>query len=80
MRVLLRQWRDEDRQLYAAINRDPEVMRYLGMNADSAGDLEVEQQVARRRGDVAREFQAPWRPLFEELAAADLQDRGNDEP
>lgn len=28
--MLLRQWRDEDRQLYAAINQDAEVMRYLG--------------------------------------------------
>lgn len=30
MRVLLRQWRDEDRGPNAAINADPEVMRYLG--------------------------------------------------
>jgi len=28
--VLLRQWRDEDRGPNAAINADPEVMRYLG--------------------------------------------------
>ena len=28
--MLLRQWRDDDRQPYAAINQDPEVMRYLG--------------------------------------------------
>jgi RimJ/RimL family protein N-acetyltransferase len=28
--VLLRQWRDDDRGPYAAINVDPEVMRYLG--------------------------------------------------
>jgi RimJ/RimL family protein N-acetyltransferase len=28
--VLLRQWRDDDREPYAAINADPEVMRYLG--------------------------------------------------
>jgi len=28
--VLLRQWRDDDRERYAAINADPEVMRYLG--------------------------------------------------
>jgi ribosomal-protein-alanine N-acetyltransferase len=26
--VLLRQWRDDDRESYAAINADPEVMRY----------------------------------------------------
>ncbi len=30
VRVLLRQWRDEDREPYAALNTDPEVMRYLG--------------------------------------------------
>ncbi len=30
MRVLLRQWREEDRELNAAINADPEVRRYLG--------------------------------------------------
>jgi RimJ/RimL family protein N-acetyltransferase len=30
VRVLLRQWRDDDRRPYAAINQDPEVMRYLG--------------------------------------------------
>jgi RimJ/RimL family protein N-acetyltransferase len=30
VRVLLRQWRDDDREPYAAINADPEVMRYLG--------------------------------------------------
>ncbi len=29
MRVLLRQWRDDDRGPYAAINADPEVMHYL---------------------------------------------------
>ncbi len=28
LRVLLRQWRDEDREPYAAINADPEVMHY----------------------------------------------------
>jgi RimJ/RimL family protein N-acetyltransferase len=28
VRVLLRQWRDEDRETYAAISGDPEVMRY----------------------------------------------------
>lgn len=30
MRVLLRQWRDEDREPNAAFNADPEVRRYLG--------------------------------------------------
>jgi RimJ/RimL family protein N-acetyltransferase len=30
VRVLLRQWRDEDRAPNAAINADPEVTRYLG--------------------------------------------------
>jgi RimJ/RimL family protein N-acetyltransferase len=29
VRVLLRQWRDDDRESYAAINADPEVMRYF---------------------------------------------------
>ena len=30
MRVVLRQWREEDREPNAAINADPEVRRYLG--------------------------------------------------
>ncbi len=29
-RLLLRRWRDADRQIYAAINADPDVMTYLG--------------------------------------------------
>jgi RimJ/RimL family protein N-acetyltransferase len=29
MRVLLRQWRDDDREPFAALNADPEVMRYF---------------------------------------------------
>lgn len=28
-RLLMRQWRDEDRQQFAAMNNDPEVMRYF---------------------------------------------------
>ena len=28
-RLLLRQWKDEDRRIFAAINSDPEVMRYF---------------------------------------------------
>jgi RimJ/RimL family protein N-acetyltransferase len=30
VRVVLRQWRDEDREPHAAFNADPEVRRYLG--------------------------------------------------
>ncbi len=31
-RLLLRRWRDEDRPIFAAINADPDVMRYFPGN------------------------------------------------
>lgn len=37
-RLLLRQWRAGDREAFAAMNRDPEVMRYIGSGVlDAAG-------------------------------------------
>lgn len=35
-RLLLRRWRDSDREAFAAINADPEAMRYLGGAIDRA--------------------------------------------
>jgi RimJ/RimL family protein N-acetyltransferase len=34
LRVVLRQWRDEDREPFAALNADPEVMRYFPSTLD----------------------------------------------
>lgn len=36
-RLVLRRWRDEDAPTFAAINADPEVMRYVGGVLDRAG-------------------------------------------
>ena len=35
-RVILRQWRDDDRPLFAAINADPQVMKYFQSTLSSA--------------------------------------------
>ena len=53
MRVLLRQWRDDDREPYAAINADPEVMRYLGglrSRAESDGFIDWASGLIAERG------------------------------
>lgn len=36
-RLVLRSWRDEDAPTFAAINADPEVMRYVGGVLDRVG-------------------------------------------
>jgi hypothetical protein len=48
--------------------------------ADSAANLEIEQKVTGRGGDVASQSQSPRQSLGEELATVDLQGRGDDEP
>ena len=53
MRVLLRQWRDDDREPYAAINADPEVMRHLGglrSRAESDGFIDWASALIADRG------------------------------
>lgn len=35
-RLLLRQWRDADRRPFAALNADPEVMRYFPSAVEAA--------------------------------------------
>lgn len=42
-RLVLRQWRDEDRAPYAAMNQDPEVMRYFpGLQGREASDKAID--------------------------------------
>ena len=53
VRVLLRQWRDDDREPYAAINADAEVMRYLGplrSRAESDGFIDWASGLIAERG------------------------------
>jgi RimJ/RimL family protein N-acetyltransferase len=53
VRVLLRQWRDDDRGPYAAINADPEVMRYLGdlrSREESDGFIDWASGLIAKRG------------------------------
>ena len=46
-RLILRGWRDDDRAAFAAINRDPEVMRYLDGPIDAAAsDAMIDRQIA----------------------------------
>lgn len=46
-RLILRGWRDDDRAPFAAINRDPEVMRYLDGPIDAAAsDAMIDAQIA----------------------------------
>jgi RimJ/RimL family protein N-acetyltransferase len=46
-RLILRGWRDHDRAAFAAINRDPEVMRYLNGPIDAAAsDAMIDRQIA----------------------------------
>ena len=52
-RLLLRHWRDEDREPFAALNADPEVRRYFPTVLDrAASDAEAERHAERvdRRG------------------------------
>ena len=39
-RLLLRRWREADREPFAALNADPRVMEKLGMKHDPEGDFE----------------------------------------
>lgn len=55
--LLLRPWRDEDREPFAAMNADPEVMRYFQSTLDrTASDRLVE----RIRGLFERREFSPW--------------------
>ena len=46
-RLILRTWRDDDRPAFAAINRCPEVMRYLDGPIDAAAsDAMIDRQIA----------------------------------
>ena len=52
-RVLLRQWRDEDREPYAALNADPEVMRYYPSTEsreESDGFIDWASELIAERG------------------------------
>jgi RimJ/RimL family protein N-acetyltransferase len=52
-RLSLRQWRDDDLEPFAALNRDPEVMRYfpaLMSRADSDALVEQQQALLQERG------------------------------
>lgn len=51
--MLLRQWRDDDRAPYAALNADPEVMRYLGATRsmeESDGFIDWASSLIAQRG------------------------------
>lgn len=46
-RLLMRRWRDDDRDAYAAMNADPEVMRYFPATMDrAASDAHVDRMEA----------------------------------
>ena len=54
-RLILRTWRDDDRPAFAAINRDPEAMRYPGTDvADEPGIGWRLARDARGQGHPAR--------------------------
>ena len=56
-RLLLRPWRDSDRAPFAALNSDPEVMRYFpGLQTQEESDASIE----RMRGVFAREGWGFW--------------------
>lgn len=51
--ITLRQWKDSDLEPYAAMNRDPEVMRYfpgLRSREESAESLERQRALIEKRG------------------------------
>ncbi len=68
-RLVLRRWRDDDIEPMAAINADPEVMRWIG--AGAVRDLE---QTRSGIAAIEREWEASGYGLFaiEERASGDL--------
>lgn len=56
-RLLLRQWRDDDLTGFAALNADPEVMRFFPACLDQAQSHAL---AARIRGHFAEHGFAPW--------------------
>jgi RimJ/RimL family protein N-acetyltransferase len=58
-RLLLRQWRDDDLDPLAAMNADPEVMRFIG-----DGSLRDRQQTAAGLAQVRREWSERGYGLF----------------
>lgn len=56
-RLLLRQWRDDDLTDFAALNADPEVMRFFPACLDQAQSHAL---AARIRGHFAEHGFAPW--------------------
>ncbi|MGA3151828.1 MAG: GNAT family N-acetyltransferase [Streptosporangiaceae bacterium] len=52
-RLMMRRWRDNDRDLYAAMNADPEVMRYFPAPLDRAasdGSVDRIEELFERQG------------------------------
>ncbi len=47
-RLLMRRWRNSDREPFAALNADPEVMRYLPSPLDRAGSDRVVGRIEQR--------------------------------
>ena len=56
-RLVIRQWRDEDVEPFAAINAEPEVRRYLGI---SGGRDESEAAIGRQRDMQATHGHCFW--------------------
>lgn len=51
-RLILRGWREEDREPFAAMSRDPDVMRHLdGVVDRAASDAAVDRQIANQAED-----------------------------
>jgi RimJ/RimL family protein N-acetyltransferase len=57
VRIVLRQWRDEDRDPFAALNADPEVMRYF---AAPVGREQSDALVDRQRALIAERGWGLW--------------------
>lgn len=56
-RLLLREWRDSDREAFARINADPEVMRYFPRTLSRA---DSDHTIERIREHFARHGYGPW--------------------
>jgi len=66
-RLLLRRWRDEDVEPFAAMCSDPEVMRYIG-----SGDTRTREQAAAS----IKAFEGMWDEKGYGLFAVELQSSG----